>query len=298
MPTESARAAIRVLNDLRKFRPSTYSHSLQTAVLSVAFANVENASLKENNGAQLDINEIFLAALTHDVGKLSIPNKILDAPYKLSANAKRIVDSHDLFAANYIYPNLALQIAKTDRDLSDRDENVQIALDSDGCADFSYIDETLPNRHTEGYDKLQFSDLQKYVALHHHAIWPDDKALLSQRNAVKRIIDMYHRTHRADRIMQGNEPLENKIIAISDAASALTENRAYRTERLTLDQALRYLYSDLRNANLSVNKLIDFRSYGIDQPDTKKRSIIKTHDKIIRESASIRLEKNIELMSN
>jgi hypothetical protein len=98
--------------------------------------------------------------------------------------------------------------------------------------------------------------------------------------------------------MRGDEPLENEIIAISDAASALTENRAYRTERLTLDQALRYLYNDSRNANLSVNKLIDFRSYGIDQPDSKKRSIIKTHDKIIRESAPTRLKKNVELKSS
>lgn len=87
------------LSDLRTFDDYTYAHSVNVAVLSCMIGF--GLGLGEQ-----DLTNIVLAGLLHDVGKLSIPNGILNKPGRLTAEEYQIMKSHALLSYEMIKERL------------------------------------------------------------------------------------------------------------------------------------------------------------------------------------------------
>jgi len=71
--------------------PFTYRHS--TGVAGTAVAIARNLNMEE-----AEITAIRRAALLHDIGKLSVPNSILEKPGKLSAEEWEVVRKHPAYS--------------------------------------------------------------------------------------------------------------------------------------------------------------------------------------------------------
>jgi putative nucleotidyltransferase with HDIG domain len=70
--------------------PYTHAHSKEVTVVAVGIANSLGLGAKE-------ITIVRRAALLHDIGKLSVPNKILDKPGKLTAQEWEAVRLHPYY---------------------------------------------------------------------------------------------------------------------------------------------------------------------------------------------------------
>jgi putative nucleotidyltransferase with HDIG domain len=81
--------------------PYTYGHSRKVNAYAVALA--ETIGLPPD-----EVSRISTAALLHDVGKVGIPDKILNKKEKLSAADWEIIESHSRLGANIVgnVPNL------------------------------------------------------------------------------------------------------------------------------------------------------------------------------------------------
>ena len=83
------------LTDLRSFDDYTYAHSVNVAVICC----VIGFGLKLNED---DLNDLVTAALLHDLGKLSIPQEILNKPGRLTQEEYQIMKSHPLLSYEMI----------------------------------------------------------------------------------------------------------------------------------------------------------------------------------------------------
>lgn len=76
-----------VLSDAFLYDNYIYQHSLQVAVYSIAIA-------KEMNYNAIEIRQIGIGALLHDVGKMMIPQEILNKPGRLTDEEYEIMKQH------------------------------------------------------------------------------------------------------------------------------------------------------------------------------------------------------------
>jgi putative nucleotidyltransferase with HDIG domain len=83
------------LLQLREFDEYTTTHSLNVSVLTMALA--ESLGL-----AQQDVRTFGIAGLLHDLGKVSIPQEILNKPGKLSDQERSIMQQHPTAGAKLI----------------------------------------------------------------------------------------------------------------------------------------------------------------------------------------------------
>ena len=83
------------LLQLREFDEYTTTHSLNVSVLTMALA--ESLGL-----AQQDVRTFGIAGLLHDLGKVSIPEEILNKPGKLSDEERAIMQGHPAAGAKLI----------------------------------------------------------------------------------------------------------------------------------------------------------------------------------------------------
>jgi putative nucleotidyltransferase with HDIG domain len=83
------------LLQLREFDEYTTTHSLNVSVLTMALA--ESLGL-----AQQDVRTFGIAGLLHDLGKVSIPEEILNKPGKLSDEERAIMQGHPVAGAKLI----------------------------------------------------------------------------------------------------------------------------------------------------------------------------------------------------
>lgn len=65
----------------------TYNHSLNVAILSILTAKTMGESRER-------LKELGVGAILHDIGKVSIPDSILNKPSKLTDEERRIVETH------------------------------------------------------------------------------------------------------------------------------------------------------------------------------------------------------------
>jgi HD-GYP domain-containing protein (c-di-GMP phosphodiesterase class II) len=72
---------------LKDFDDYTFTHSLNVSIISMAIGRKLNKNEK-------DLNTIGLAGIMHDLGKMKIPEKILNKPDKLSEEEFRIMKQH------------------------------------------------------------------------------------------------------------------------------------------------------------------------------------------------------------
>jgi putative nucleotidyltransferase with HDIG domain len=75
--------------------PYTASHSLGVATIAVGISRIRGASDE-------DAREIWRAGLLHDIGKLGVPNTILDKPGKLDASEWSIMREHPRYSAEIL----------------------------------------------------------------------------------------------------------------------------------------------------------------------------------------------------
>ena len=78
--------------------PFTYRHSAGVAGAAVAIARTMGLE-------QEDVTDIRRAALLHDIGKLSVPNSILDKPSKLEDSEWKIVKQHPFYTYEILKRN-------------------------------------------------------------------------------------------------------------------------------------------------------------------------------------------------
>src|SRR5712671_2716338 len=83
------------LLQLREFDEYTTTHSLNVSVLTMALA--ESLGL-----AQQDVRTFGVAGLLHDLGKVSVPQEILNKPGKLSEEERAIMQGHPVAGAKLI----------------------------------------------------------------------------------------------------------------------------------------------------------------------------------------------------
>ena len=83
------------LTDLRSFDDYTYAHSVNVAVISCVIGF--GLKLSEE-----DLQDLVTAALLHDLGKLSIPQEILNKPGRLTQEEYQIMKSHPLLSYEMI----------------------------------------------------------------------------------------------------------------------------------------------------------------------------------------------------
>jgi putative nucleotidyltransferase with HDIG domain len=83
------------LLQLREFDEYTTTHSLNVSVLTMALA--ESLGL-----AQQDVRTFGIAGLLHDLGKVSVPQEILNKPGKLSEEERAIMQQHPVAGAKLI----------------------------------------------------------------------------------------------------------------------------------------------------------------------------------------------------
>jgi putative nucleotidyltransferase with HDIG domain len=83
------------LLQLREFDEYTTTHSLNVSVLTMALA--ESLGL-----AQQDVRTFGIAGLLHDLGKVNVPQEILNKPGKLTDEERTIMQGHPVAGAKLI----------------------------------------------------------------------------------------------------------------------------------------------------------------------------------------------------
>lgn len=84
-----------LLEQLRKNHTPTYIHSISVARLMTEFVISDKANLDDIKQKQM-----IRYALLHDIGKLKVPNEILDKSGKLSADEWNIIKNHTVDGFN------------------------------------------------------------------------------------------------------------------------------------------------------------------------------------------------------
>ena len=86
---------LRMLSPVKSHSEHTYTHAINVSVLAMALS--ESIGLKEAS-----VQEIGIAALLHDIGKLLIPKEILHKPGALSTEEFGKIKQHPLYGAAYL----------------------------------------------------------------------------------------------------------------------------------------------------------------------------------------------------
>lgn len=89
------------LSDLKSFDDYTYAHSVNVAVL----ASVIGFGLGLQHE---DLENLVLAGLLHDLGKMAIPSEIINKPGRLTADEYQIMQSHTTLAYDMLKPRIEL----------------------------------------------------------------------------------------------------------------------------------------------------------------------------------------------
>lgn len=84
------------LSAIKNFDEYTFNHSVNVCVLAIAFGNALGLNKRR-------LAELGLAALFHDIGKLTIPKKILNKPGQLTNEEWDIMKQHPLFAIRLLF---------------------------------------------------------------------------------------------------------------------------------------------------------------------------------------------------
>lgn len=82
--------------DIKMYDDYTYHHSLSVAIMSIAIG-------MELGLTNQMLNELGLAGLLHDIGKVAIPIEIINKPGKLTPEEFNIVKMHPIHAAKHLH---------------------------------------------------------------------------------------------------------------------------------------------------------------------------------------------------
>ena len=86
---------LKILTNIKSTDDYTSVHTTNVALLTICFADYLGFSGRA-------LQDIGVAALLHDVGKMSIPEEILNKPGPLTAQERAVMETHPLKGAQYI----------------------------------------------------------------------------------------------------------------------------------------------------------------------------------------------------
>ncbi len=86
---------LKIIEPLKSDDEYTYVHITNVALLTICFADFLGFSGKH-------LEEIGITALLHDVGKMFIPDEILNKPGPLTVRERAVMETHTLLGAQYI----------------------------------------------------------------------------------------------------------------------------------------------------------------------------------------------------
>ena len=86
---------IECISQLRIFDEYTFSHTINVSSMSTALGIVLGFN-------EIDISDLALGALLHDIGKMEVPKDILNKPGKLDPDEFQYMRSHSLLGYQYI----------------------------------------------------------------------------------------------------------------------------------------------------------------------------------------------------
>lgn len=86
---------LRLLSTIKSDDEYTYVHITNVAMLTISFADFLGFSVKH-------LHDIGTAALLHDVGKMAIPDEILNKPGPLDPYERAVMETHTIRGAQYI----------------------------------------------------------------------------------------------------------------------------------------------------------------------------------------------------
>lgn len=87
------------LMDLRTFDNYTYAHSVNVAVLACVVGIGMNFSEEE-------LKDLVIAGLLHDIGKLQIPQEIMNKPTRLTREEYEVIKTHPMLSYRFIAPRI------------------------------------------------------------------------------------------------------------------------------------------------------------------------------------------------
>lgn len=90
-----SRQALVNISDLKTYDDYTYHHSLSVAVLSIAIGRQLGFSANQ-------LSKLGMAAMMHDIGKIAIPQSIIQKPSKLDNEEFDIIKGHSKAGAQYL----------------------------------------------------------------------------------------------------------------------------------------------------------------------------------------------------
>lgn len=79
----------------------TYFHSIKVAGLSVYFGQICNLTTS-------DLNNLYIAALLHDVGKIKVPQDILLKPTALTTSEWEVIKKHPTNGVNILQNDMSI----------------------------------------------------------------------------------------------------------------------------------------------------------------------------------------------
>lgn len=80
---------------LQEYDKCTYQHSLRVAELSLAVG-------KKMKLSECECNDLYIAGLLHDIGKIEIPSEIIQTERKLNFSEYELIKEHPLIGYNMI----------------------------------------------------------------------------------------------------------------------------------------------------------------------------------------------------
>lgn len=84
-----------ILENMKKYDDSTYTHCINVALISTMLGRWLNFSEK-------DLDILMLAGMLHDIGKLTIPDEVLNKPGALTPEEYAIIKKHSLGGYNIL----------------------------------------------------------------------------------------------------------------------------------------------------------------------------------------------------
>ncbi len=100
---------------LSEERPEAFEHSLNVAYLASEICHMAHKSEAKFEIKDDEVTDIVEGALLHDIGKLLIPNEILNKPDRLNQKERAIIEKH---------PKLGYELVKDIPEISDLSKQI------------------------------------------------------------------------------------------------------------------------------------------------------------------------------
>ena len=97
MRRDAMRAMERMAEEVDRRDPYTYNHSQRVAIYTHAIA-------RKLGFGSADVELLVLAAKVHDIGKIRVPDSVLMKPAKLTAEERRIMETHPRLGFDILRP--------------------------------------------------------------------------------------------------------------------------------------------------------------------------------------------------